>query len=98
MEPLADSLEMLINLSKHHLRPLLKKGVSGPSRTIIDEESDESEEEEEEGKTHLIYRSLTTQSIGMYVRKVLDAFCRQVLTFIFQHLKTLSCGFNRRIG
>ncbi|VUZ46395.1 unnamed protein product, partial [Hymenolepis diminuta] len=35
MEPLADSLEMLVNLSKHHLRPLLKRGVSGPSQTIV---------------------------------------------------------------
>nr|CDS30323.1 Fanconi anemia group D2 protein [Hymenolepis microstoma] len=73
MNPLADTLDLLINLSKHHLRYLLKKDGSGESRTIVDEEDEVSDEDG--GKTRLVYKGLTTQSIGMYARKVLEAFC-----------------------
>uniref|UniRef100_A0A158QGU2 FANCI_S4 domain-containing protein n=1 Tax=Rodentolepis nana TaxID=102285 RepID=A0A158QGU2_RODNA len=73
MNPLPDTLELLINLSKRHLRYLLRKSGSDEPGTIVEEEDEESDDEE--GRTRLVYKGLTTQSIGMYARKVLEAFC-----------------------
>ncbi|KAM7542885.1 hypothetical protein Aperf_G00000001331 [Anoplocephala perfoliata] len=59
INPLTDCLEMLINLSKLHLRPLLKRGGSHP-RDVFDDNDDESEDGGEE--TRIVYRGLNTQS------------------------------------